>query len=102
MIYFFIFLQLSGKVYNLIFLSPHLSKPTPTHPILAVSRAIMQHGGTGEEMEGSVSTRGPARDPAIAGQLWHRHQLDGVLRPGLQCSWRGEMLHKARKARYKC
>lgn len=59
----------------------------------------MQQGGNAEEMEGSVSTHGAAGDPAVAGQLWLRHRLDGVLRSGLQCTGRGEMLHKAR---YEC
>lgn len=46
-------------------------------------------------MGGFVSTHGPARDPAGTGQLWLRHRLDAFFRPGLQCSGRGEMLHKA-------
>uniref|UniRef100_G3NCT2 Ropporin-1-like protein n=1 Tax=Gasterosteus aculeatus aculeatus TaxID=481459 RepID=G3NCT2_GASAC len=48
----------------------------------------VQRGGTAGEVEGSVSTHGSAGDPAVAGQFWLRHRLDGVFCPGLQFSGR--------------
>ena len=50
-------------------------------------------------MGGSVFTIGSDGDPAVAGQLQLRNWLDGVFRPGLQRTGRGEMLYKARKKR---
>lgn len=88
------FLHSSGKLDNLL-ISPKLTLPPPS----AVPQENIQQGGSAEEVEGPVSPRGSAGELAVAGQLWLRHRLDGVFLSGLQCSGRGELLHKAR---YNC
>lgn len=78
-----------------LFVLFHSSSLDPVVLDLAVPQGNVRQGGAAGEMEGTVTTHGAARDPAVPGQLWLWHQLDGFFRPGLHCFGRGKMWNRA-------